>query len=256
MRLKKSIAFLKAIIAIQIFIFTPVSAWCRDLRASMAFLPKLLETPDKGMFVDLVKAIDDEYKEGIIIRKVYPFPRSLKNVIYGYADFHIPLFRNTILPPEQLPYAFTTAELGKVVIVIYSHKEKRITAQMIRDAIGIEPFPYHIETINGLETSFDFPLKTVNKIDSAMKKLSRHRIDAFIWAQEEADFTLKQLELKTIHREHYRDFDDVLVIPKGPEGKEIDRILSTAIEKLRKSGRLKELHSKVHVPYQDWQPYE
>jgi hypothetical protein len=64
------------------------------------------------------------------------------------------------------------------------------------------------------------------------------------------------LKLKNIHREQYDKFDDVFVIPKGAKGKEIDKILSGCLQKLRSSGKLQELHKKVHLPYQKWQPYE
>jgi hypothetical protein len=80
------------------------------------------------------------------------------------------------------------------------------------------------------------------------------RVDAYIFAQEEGDFTLKQLKLKDVHREKYDSFDDVFVIPKGDKGKEIDKIISQCLIKLRDSGKLQELHQKVHLPYQDWQP--
>ena len=33
----------------------------KDLNVSLAFLPKILESPNEGVFVDLVKAIDEVY---------------------------------------------------------------------------------------------------------------------------------------------------------------------------------------------------
>jgi len=99
--------------------FSPASA--RDLIISMAQLPKILESPDEGIFVDMVKAMDNVY-DGKIERKVFPFARSIDNVIKGEADFHLPMIRNTIVPESSLPYAFSTDKTGDVCFVIFSHK--------------------------------------------------------------------------------------------------------------------------------------
>lgn len=48
-----------------------------DLQASLAILPGLAETPAKGTFVDIVKALDDVYTEGRITIQLYPFARSV-----------------------------------------------------------------------------------------------------------------------------------------------------------------------------------
>jgi len=230
-------------------------ASARDLKASMAFLPDILETPDKGVFVDLVKAIDDVY-EGNIERNVYPFPRSIDNVISGKADFHLPMIRNKVVPLESLPYAYTTEKMGDVCFVIYSHKDKPITVERIREAQKTTPFPLNIESGGGFLDYFDFPISESLGVESSLQKVDLKRADAFIFAQEECDFVIKQLKLKNVHRELYDKYDDVLVIPKGEKGIEIDKILSGCLVKLRSTGRLQTLHKKVHVPYQEWQPHQ
>ncbi|MBU2510694.1 ABC transporter substrate-binding protein [bacterium] len=240
---------------IVVFCLFYSTLFARDLQVSLAFLPKILESPNEGVFVDLVKAIDNEYTEGNFDIKVYPMARSITNVVNGAADFHIPMIRNSIVPEEQLPFRFTTENLGKVVLVIYSNRDAPITAQMINAVKDKVPFPYKIETGRGLETYFDFPITPISNLDSSLRKVSIMRTGALIWAQEETDYLLKTLNIKAIHREFYNEYDDVAVIPKGPKGDEIDAILTKAIKKLRASGRLAELHQKIHVPYVDWQPY-
>lgn len=232
----------------------PNLSLARDLNASLAFLPKISESPDKGAFVDLVKAFDELYTEGTIQIKVYPFPRSIDNVIQGAADFHIPLIKNPIIPEEKLPYRYCSEATGKVVLVIYSHKDKPITIDQIKQAQSQKPFPYKMEVGSGLNGYFDFPIAISSGLDQSLKKVDAKRIDAFIWAQEEGDFLVKELKLKGIYRSNYGEFDDIIIIPKGPKGDEIDQILSDIIKKLRSSGRLEELHSKIHIPYDDWQP--
>ena len=63
----------------------------RDLKASLPFpLPPLVESSDKGILVDLVKAMAEEYKDGKITWELFPFARSMENVEKGRADFHMP----------------------------------------------------------------------------------------------------------------------------------------------------------------------
>ncbi|MBU0993126.1 MAG: transporter substrate-binding domain-containing protein [Proteobacteria bacterium] len=226
-----------------------------DLKVSMAYLPDILETPDKGVFVDIVKSIDDVY-EGHIERKVFPFARSMDNVITGKADFHLPMIRNKIVPVESLPYAYTTEKMGDVYFIIYSNTDNPIPLDKIKSAKNEKPFPLRIESMGGFLDYFDFPITESFSVESSLKKVDIKRIDAFIFAQEECDFTVKQLKLKNVHRELYDRFDDVFVIPKGDRGKEIDAILSACIEKLKSTGEMQKLHLKVHLPYQEWQPNE
>jgi polar amino acid transport system substrate-binding protein len=242
-------------IALLLIALLSGAAYARDLKISMAYLPDILESPDKGVFVDLVKGLDDVY-EGTIQRGVYPFPRSIENVISGKADFHLPMIRNKLVSANALPYAYSTDKMGDVCFVIYSNKDNPITAQTIQQAKSTTPFPLKVETSGGFSDYFNFPANASIAVDSALKKVNVKRIDAFIFAQEECDYTIKQLKLKNIHRELYDKFDDVFIIPKGPAGKEIDAILSACLSKIRATGTLEKLHRAVHLDYQKWQPAE
>lgn len=240
-------------IALLLIVFLSGAANARDLNISMAYLPGILETPDNGVFIDLIKGLDDVY-EGSIQRSVYPFPRSIENVISGKADFHLPMIRNKLVSASSLPYAYSTEKMGYVCFVIYSNKDNPITAEKIKQAKSMTPFPLKIETSGGFGDYFDFPTKATIAVDSALKKVNLKRIDAFIFAQEECDHTTRQLKLKNIHRELYDKFDDVFIIPKGPAGKEIDALLSASLSKMRANGTLEKLHRAVHLDYQEWQP--
>jgi polar amino acid transport system substrate-binding protein len=227
----------------------------KDLIASLAQLPGLVDSPDKGAFVDLVKAIDEVYTNGTIKIEVYPFARSVNNVITGKADFHIPSLRNPVIPESKLPYRFVTEKMGLVRFVIYSHGRKIITKKMIDDAIAKGGnFPYKFEVPAGLEDNFAFPVIPSNDLPKSFQKVDGQRIDAILWAQEESDLVLRELKLKTIHREFWDAFDDVIIIQKGAKSDLIDKILSDALKELKKSGRLDRIYSKIHRPFDDWQP--
>ena len=254
MRNLKNISIISVVVFLLIFSGYSF-AGAPDLKVSMAFLPKILETPDKGVFVDLIKLIDSVY-EGKIERSVYPFPRSIDNVVSGKADFHLPMLRNKLLPPDALPYAFTTEKMGDVSIVIYSHKDNPITYETIQKVKDQKPFPYTVECMGGLEGYFECPIQESSGIENSLKKVNLKRLDALLFAQEECDYLIKKLKLKNIHRGLYDKFDDVLIIPKGEKGKEIDKILSSCLAKLKAEGKMDEIYPKIHLPYQEWQPYK
>jgi len=229
--------------------------FAKDLQASLGYLPKLIESPEKGDFVELVKAFGEIYKEGKINIKVYPFARSVDNAATGKADFHIPMLRHPFLSEEKLPYRYVSVKLGDVYFVIYSHKDNPITKEKLDQARKQTPFPLKVETNEGIREYFDFPNISSNSLEQSIKKIENRRADALIWAQEEADYVVKTQNAQQIHRSYYGVFDDVIVIPKGTKGDETDKILTKIINELKSSGRLAELHKKVHVPYVDWQPY-
>jgi polar amino acid transport system substrate-binding protein len=231
-----------------------------DLIASLAELPGLAESPEEGAFVEVVKAIDTLYTDGRITITLFPFARSVNNIIEGKADFHIPSIRNADSDQTHSPYRMVTEKIGTVCFVIYSHREQPLTKQMLDDAIGKTqggaPFPYTIEVPQGIEEQFPFPAVSSNYVVRSLKKVAAKRIDALVWAQEETDLTLKLLKIDSLQREFWQTFDDVILIPKGPEGDRVDAILSDALNKLRASGQLEQLYSHIHRPYDDWQPSE
>ncbi len=227
----------------------------KDLTGSLALIPGLIDSPEKGPFVEIVKAMGSVYTGGKIKIETYPFARSVDNVIKGKADFHIPTIRNRALSDAGLPYRFTTEKIGTVCIVIYSNKEKQITKKMLAAAMAQKgQFPYAIDLPAGIEGLFGFPGSPSNDVAMSLQKLAKKRIDALVWAQEEVDLALRNMKLNMITREHWADFDDSIIIAKGPQGDAVDEILSGALKKLRASGRLQALYTKVHRPYDDWQP--
>jgi polar amino acid transport system substrate-binding protein len=224
----------------------------RDLEASLGLLPGLVDSPDSGAFVDLVKAMDAVYPGQIRIQ-VYPMARSVRNVITGKADFHLPALRDPEVPESDL-FGVADEIIGTLSNVIYSHQKKPITRQEIDDALARGgPFPFRLESAGG-EVPVKYPYQPNNQIHLALKKVNAGRIDGFIHPQEEADRIVMELELRHIHRALYSTNDDIIAIPRGERGREVNAILSDCIRKLRASGELRRLYSRIHSPYADWQP--
>ena len=101
---------------------------------------------------------------------------------------------------------------------------------------------------------FPFNIIPSNKIIESLKKLQKGRIDAFIFSDIATDSVLKNLGYTEIQRRLYQRFEVKIILPKNEHGKQVDRMLSDAIQKLRKSGKLKEILGSVDQPYDNWQP--
>ena len=89
-----------------------------DLRASLPILPPLVESKEKGILIDLIKAIDEEYTEGNIIIQTYPFARALSNVIQGNADFEMPFLVNPRVHPDKLKFQYSSDVIFHVTLPI------------------------------------------------------------------------------------------------------------------------------------------
>ncbi|WP_421313448.1 ABC transporter substrate-binding protein [Aeromonas sp. 603404] len=219
------------------------------LNAHLGELPGLINADKTGPFVDLVRAIDDLHPDVTIRITIYPIARAMAGVIAGKADLGLPAIRN-LREVDMLPYRFSTRSFGKVAHVIYSNTAHPVTTDM---AYGIVPTKRDL-LIEAVPDYMPFSVQRSMSIEQSLRKLSRGRIDAFVWAQEEADLMLKNLKLTNIRREFFGDFEDVFIIQKGGGGDEIDEFLSRSIEQLAATGKLAEIYEKIHRPYVEWQP--
>jgi len=222
---------------------TPVMA--KELTASIANLPVLADTPDKGVLIDLVKAIEKE--SGIPIkREVAPFVRSMDAVINHRADFHLPLIMVPNADESKLEYDHATETIFHVNFVLYSNKNKPLDMSKLGS--------YKLETDRAHIQYFPFPTEASSSLENSLKRVDAGRIDGFIFAALESDSIIKQDNLKNIHRSLYKTFDVKIILPKGGRGGETDKLLTSAIESLRKKGLYDKIMASVEQPYVDWQP--
>ncbi|QTA92862.1 substrate-binding periplasmic protein [Desulfonema magnum] len=222
-----------------------VTASAKDLKASIAQMPIHAESKDKGVLVDLVKAIAEVSGHKTDIR-VVPFKRSVYYVTSGKADFHLPLIKNPALREETLDYDYSTETIFHVNFVLYSNKNKAINKAHLKN--------YYIETDLAHVRYFDFPVHPSSKIKNSLIKADMGRTDGFIFADTACDPLIKKYNFKNIRRKLYKRFEVKIVLPKGGRGGETDKILTSAINKLRKSGRYQKIMGTIDLPYDDWQP--
>jgi polar amino acid transport system substrate-binding protein len=221
-----------------------------DFEVSGILLPGLVDSASSGSFVELVSAIDMAYPEGRIVIKAFPRARAIANVVVGISDFAFPIMRLGPAAEAKLPFRFSTESVGRVSFVLYSHVRLRLTKKKLLERAG-RGLPY---VVLAPDADWGVPTQPMFDFVSAFKMIDAGRIDGLLWAQEEADRMLRDLDLKTIHREHFQDYDDVFVMPRTTRGNFVDQVLNRVIRNMRASGVLATLYEKVHRPYLNWQP--
>lgn len=223
----------------------------KDLKASLSILPQHVEVDKDGNlsggFVEITKAINDVYLQGNISINVYPFARSLMNIQSGKADFHLPMIKASN-PKLISPYTYATECITKVAFVLYTRSDNSPL-----DLKNINR--YVIDTQRGHKEFFPFNIMENGSIDQGIQKLLKGRIDGYIMEQDAVDNYIRENDINNIRRTLYREWDVCVVIPKGKRQYDINSIISNALRKLKKSGRLQKIIETIHQPYNDWQPY-
>lgn len=224
-------------------------SWAETFTASLANMPLSAEVDKKGKlqgaYVELIRAID-QLTGAPTTMKVVPFKRSLKNLISGDADYHIPLIEPPNVDQLDLPYAFSTETLFQVAFVLYTNKNKPLN----RAKLG----SYRITTDHAHTQFFPFHTKGISCLSCALKMVDLGRVDGFIFAQNEIDPFIKEFGLKNIRRQLYKNFDVKIVIPKGNKGDRLNNYFSKNIQVLKKRGEYDALLAPLLAPYRDWQP--
>ncbi len=124
---------LKAGVFTAIWMSLTVSVQASDLIASLAYLPELAESPNSGILVELVKAIDELHPDEVTVT-VHPFPQSIDNIKKGLTDFHMPILKNPSIPDSALPYLHSTENIFQVYFALYTHKDSPVTKQALEEA--------------------------------------------------------------------------------------------------------------------------
>ena len=212
------------------------------IKASFAKMPQYSENVDKGVLIDLIKAIEKTLGEKIE-RVVVPFPRSVNNVIEGKADFHVPIIELPESKSKNLPYDYSTETIFHVNFALYTNKTKAIEIKNLKN-LNLETDRAHIDY-------FEFPIKPSAGIENSLKKIAAGRIDGFIFADFATDPVLKKLKFSNIKRQLFKVYDVKIILSKGTKGGAIDKKISVAIAKLKKSGEFGKIMSIIDKPYKD-----
>lgn len=230
---------------LSVILFISIEISAIEINGSLAKMPLYAESTEKGILVDLVKAIE-EVSENKIDIKVLPFASSLIFVEYNKKDFHIPLIKNNIVDTKNLKYHYSTDTLFHVNFVIYSLKDKNINVDNISN--------FKVETDRAHINYFPFKIIASNSIKKSLERINSGEIDAFIFADFATDPFLKQIDNKNIKREFYERFEVKAVFQKNKRGKKIDQVFISGLAELRKTGKLNKIIGQLDDQYNNWQP--
>jgi polar amino acid transport system substrate-binding protein len=224
----------------------------KDLIVSIPYIAGISEMKDgksAGVFVDIYLEMQNHYKDGkIFFSGLYPFKRSVKNVITGEADFHFPMVRSANVNQDELPYYYVPEEMGKIAFVLYTHSKKE---ELDLHNMG----KYTIEVLRGHKKYFDFNVIESNSIEQSLKKIQRGRTDGLIHAQESTDAVLRKNKIKEIRRELFTEFDSCIIVAKNENGAATKRVLSELLRNMKKDKSLYKYVGKGFLQsYNNWQP--
>jgi len=207
---------------------------------SLAQMPVYAESLDKGVLVDMSKAISKALGKELNLQ-VVPFSRSLDNAINGTVAFHAPLIQNPNIAESTLKYKHSTETIFHVNFVLYTKAGSGITKSTLKGK--------NIETDAAHVAYFPFPIVASTSLEGSLQKLSAGRIDGFIFADAATDPLVSKLALTNIKRELYHRFDVKIILPKNAAGDATDKELTKAIGILKKSGEWNKIMSILDAPY-------
>lgn len=230
---------------IGIIVLIPSLINATEINGALAKMPIYAESNEKGVLVDLVKAVAEVSENNIDI-KVLPFSASLNLIAFNKKDFHMPLIKNDVVNTDELKYFYSTDTIFHVNFVIYCLKDKNINTQNISN--------FKVETDRAHINYFPFNVIPSNSIEESLKKVNSGEIDAFIFADFATDPYLRQMNNKKIKREFYKRFDVKIIFPKTEKGKQMDEIFVDSLNKLRTNGKLKSIVGPIDTEYDNWQP--
>lgn len=217
----------------------------QSITASLAQMPVHAPNAAEGVQVALVKAIARAANADIAYG-VFPFARSISNVVSGHADLHIPFIWSNAIPDSRIKFIYSKETIFHVNFVLYTRKGSGVTTSNLAQHV--------IATDRAHVGFFPFPILDSGSIASSLKMLSIGRIDGYIFADTSTDPILRSLRLTNIQRSLYQRFDVKIIYPRSERGRQVAEIVSRALEKLKASGELAQIEKPVDHPYDNWQP--
>ena len=186
--------------------------------------------------------------------QVLPFARAVYMVESKQADI-----QSTIVQiPDQskwssLKFDYSTAELVKIVFVLFTNKAKPVTTAELKAG---NPKGFKIEPDAAHTLHFPFAAPSTS-IEASLKKLDAGTIDGFVFSQGTTDGILKRLELKNVRREYFDTLNGVFILQKGGRGGPIDSMISSGMAKIKANGKYKAIvrpYAESASKFIDWQP--
>ncbi len=211
-----------------------------SVKVSLAQMPTYALSANDGVLVDLIKAVGLVTEHQVSI-EVFPFYRSIHNVMHGDYDIHVPLIKNNLIEEDKLPFRYSTATLFYVNFVIYTLEGSAFDLRRPEDFV-IESDRAHIQY-------FPFEAQPSDSILRSLKKLYAKRIDAYIFADSATDPVLEGLKYKGIKRTLYHVFEVKAVLARDKKALILDQWLSEGIQSLKQKALYESIILPINQPF-------
>ncbi len=198
-------------------------------RVSFGELPGITEPGKKSFLIEFTEkmavdaGMDFQYQ-------VAPFKRSLITVSEGQADMHVPFLQSddNLLIDEKLMYS--EASFFEVPFKVYMSVDSEVSGSDIGSKGEL------IETDAAHTHFFPFSVEGSHCMECSLSKLVHGRIDAYIYAADTTERTIKKLGLEqNIRSEFYKAFPAKAVLPRNACGQALNRQLNKLVPAARRS---------------------
>ncbi|MES2264829.1 MAG: hypothetical protein V4724_40550 [Pseudomonadota bacterium] len=226
---------LAGVVAAAMLLAAAGMARAADIHFSLPCQSLSGDPSDKEALVTLVNEIGKQYKGGkVVIDGAFPYARSISNVVAGKSQVHMALPYAPLTASADLPFRYLSPDLFNVTFVLYTNKNSpQISVQNLRY--------YRVETERGHVELFGFPVRAASSIESALRKVSVGRLDAFVFAMGTTDAEIRRLGLTNIKRQYFNTFTSRMVVARQADTERLDAELSDIIVRLKQSGRYAEI---------------
>lgn len=216
------------------------------LKGHLAQLPVLAENKDKGILVELVKALARASETERIDYVVLPFNQSLNETLRGQADFHMPLLKDPTVSTVGQSFNYSKENLWQVKFALYTNKSDYAMNPSRIAGKTIETEATHVQFFPGTKPSTD--------VVQSLKRVDAGDLDGFIFAALECDDVIKKLGLNHIVSHHFKTFDVKFIVPKGKRGDETGRKLDQLLGKIKSDGSFDKIMAPIVSFYSTWKP--
>lgn len=233
------------IILVMILLFAATHVKSAEvINIGLPYTAKVAEnkTDDIPKFIIRVGELSEQIFHPVIL----PFQRVLSEFNQGHLDMAIMAYL-PIHDSPTLPYQYTKATFWDIHMVLYTHKDSPVNLSNLSN--------YNIMTERVFVDLFDFPINATVNIESAIKMVDSKRIDGVIFVEPVVDAIIRNSALKNIKRVYHSPLHIKALIHRNENVIELDNAISLAIDKMKKSGELKEF-TAPWTTYDNWQPYQ
>ncbi len=226
--------------------------FAQDININLAKLPVGAESKDKGVYVELAKAIQKHYQGGEVTYEIYPFGRSINNVTTGYADMHMPFPRSQkagkLLAKMGLEY--TDVVLNKVSFALYYRTDNYRVQQWVDNQFPVSGLnDLQVLTQQQMLIFFDdYPLAGGTCLPCMVKMVNARRVDGLIFAAKDVDSIVDKEGFNELKSVFFMNLSGSPVFRTDEKGKVVNRKVSDILRKLQANGRLAE----IFRPYTDY----